>query len=286
MLKAQFKHYACFLTCVSIVSLVIVSVFSAFVNVTPADAATSANRWYKVNIPAEGEAGGWVLANGSDIRLLTAAADGTLFAYAAGLDYTLLKSTDGGLKWSSTGKVRDAITAIAVSAQNPTIIYYSTTTSVYRSGDSGRSFSSLPTVPGTGTSHVEITSLAADNGFIAAATRNTDSARYGGLYLLDESVVVPSWTDTRIGNYDVYAVAFPPDYASYKQIIAITTNETNSYVFSKISTSGWNTFTGPVRFSRDNSGAAVTIAKSADIAFPVDYSTVADGGEGSFYACK
>jgi photosystem II stability/assembly factor-like uncharacterized protein len=283
--KAQFKHYAFFITCVIIVSFVIISSFSVFTGKMPVDAAASSNRWYKVNIPAEGEAGGWALANGSDIRLLTAAADGTLYAYAAGLNYTLLKSTDGGLKWSSTGKVRDIITDIAVAADNPALIYYSTAVSVYRSGDGGRSFSLLPTVPGTGSGHVEITSLAAESGIIAAATRNTDSARYGGLYLLDESAIVPSWTDTGIGNYDVYAVAFPPDFAAYRQIVAITTNETESYIFSKISNSGWNTLTGRVRFSRDNSGAAVAITKSAGIAFPGDYSTVADGGERSFYAC-
>ena len=28
-------------------------------------------RWSRVNIPAEGDAGNWVLANGSNIRLLT-----------------------------------------------------------------------------------------------------------------------------------------------------------------------------------------------------------------------
>jgi hypothetical protein len=249
--KARFKDYALFCTCISIVSFVIISVFGVFISASPVDSAVSANRWNKVNIPAGGEVGGWALAQGSDIRFLTAAADGTLYAYAAGLNYTLLKSMDSGLKWSATGNVHHAIVAITISAHNPDIIYYSTNTSVYRSGDGGRNFSLLPPVPGTGIGHVEITSLAADSGIIAAATRDTRSAWYGGLYLLDESAMVPSWIDTVIGNYDVYAVAFPPDFASYKQVTAIVTDETNSYVFSKISDSGWNTLTGPARFSRD-----------------------------------
>jgi hypothetical protein len=185
VLKAQFRYYAFFITLVSIVSLVTIYFVSALVGIAPADSAVSANRWNRVNIPAGGEAGGWVLAEGSDIRLLTAAADGTLYAYAAGLDYTLLKSIDGGLKWSATGKVRDAILDLAVSAQNPDIIYYSTNTSVYRSGDGGKSFLQLPALPSRGPGHLIITSLAADNGIVAAATKDPYPTQYGGLYLLD-----------------------------------------------------------------------------------------------------
>ena len=38
-------------------------------------------KWVKVNIPTEGAAGNWVLAEGSDIQHLTVASDGTLYAY-------------------------------------------------------------------------------------------------------------------------------------------------------------------------------------------------------------
>ena len=70
-------------------------------------------RWSRVNIPAGGKAGNWVLADGSDIQHLTMATDGTLYAYGKGLTYTLLKSTDGGYSWSYTGKVKDSIVDIA-----------------------------------------------------------------------------------------------------------------------------------------------------------------------------
>jgi len=61
-------------------------------------AAASADvaKWTRVNIPAEGDAGNWVLADGSDIKQLTMATDGTLYACAEGLNHTLYKSTDGG----------------------------------------------------------------------------------------------------------------------------------------------------------------------------------------------
>lgn len=40
-------------------------------------------KWSRVNIPAEGTAGNWVLASGSDVQHLTMATDGTLYCYAS-----------------------------------------------------------------------------------------------------------------------------------------------------------------------------------------------------------
>ena len=277
MLKARFKHYAFFFTCVSLVTLVIISGLYLFLNAVPACAATQTNRWNNVSIPAEGEAGGWVLAPGSDIKLIAAAPDGTLYAYAAGLSNTLLKSDNGGLRWSATGNVQATITAIAVSAHDSKIIYYATETAVYRSADAGKTFFALPQVPGTSTPCIKITSLAADSGFVAAATKNTASFSYGGVYLLDESSVVPSWADTGIGNYDVYAIALPPDYTAYRQIIAAGTDETDSWVFNKFGNADWNTLSSPAKLTQET-GELAAITRSAAIALPEDYSSAMDSG--------
>ena len=50
----------------------------------PTNPVTSADevKWSRVTIPTEGKAGNWLLADGSDIQLLTLAADGTLYATA------------------------------------------------------------------------------------------------------------------------------------------------------------------------------------------------------------
>jgi len=63
-----------------------------------ADASSNLVRWLSINIPTEGKAGNWVLADGSDIQHLIMAADGTLYCYAtpSGTGYTLFKSADGG----------------------------------------------------------------------------------------------------------------------------------------------------------------------------------------------
>ena len=260
---------------------------SGFFNNPKANAATEAARWTKVNIPAEGEAGGWALANGADIKHLTLAADGTLFAYGAGLAYTLLKSTNGGLKWSGTGKVQDVIKDIAVSPHDTRNVYYATAESVYRSTDGGKSFNALPEVPGAGTGNVEITSIAAGwlNGeIIAAGTRDTDSAQYGGVYTFDSSDA-PSWVDTGIGSYDVYDVAFPPDYGANRQIAAAVTDETDTFIFNKTGDGGWNAIIGAAKLSKDNAAAgAVAITESAVIAFPDNYTSDIGEAECFFYA--
>ena len=237
----------------------------------------------------EGAEGGWVLANGSDIQHLTAAADGTLYAYGKGLTYTLYKSTDRGLKWSHIGNVQDAITDIAVSPNDVNTIYYATTTAVYQSNDGGNNFLPLPASPGgAGANNITITSLAVawlNNNVIGASTRDTDSAQYGGVYILNEGDIVPGWADSGIGSFDVYAIAFSPSYASDRQIIAVVTNETDTFAYNKIGNADWNAFIGPARLNKDNSNptGAIAVSGGAVIAFPVDYYADTSSGNSFFF---
>ena len=181
---------------------------------TPAIANPSVVKWLEVNLPTEGESGNWVLANGSDVRHLTMAIDGSLYCYAnpSGTSYTLFKSTDGGYSWSYTGRVKDTIVDIAAAPGDASIVYYATVSDIYKSTDAGGSFTRLPSNPGeAGTDNLTITSIDIarldSNSIIAVGTRDTDSSRYGGVYILDESELLPSWIDTNLGNYDVYAVS-------------------------------------------------------------------------------
>ena len=97
-------------------------------------------KWSPVNIPAEGRAGNWVLAAGSDVQHLTMAIDGTLYAYVKGPTYTLYKSTNGGYSWSYIGNVTNNIVDIATSPHDANLVYYATTSGVYRSNDGGKTF--------------------------------------------------------------------------------------------------------------------------------------------------
>jgi photosystem II stability/assembly factor-like uncharacterized protein len=242
----------------------------------PAAASEDAVKWTKVNIPTEGKGGNWVLADGSDVPHLTTASDGTLYAYGKGLTYTLYKSTDGGGSWSHIGNVQDAIVGIATPPNDVSTIYYATSSAVYRSTDSGQTFHSLPASPGgAGTDNIEITSIDAtwlDNNIVAIGTRDTDSYEFGGVYILDEEDTIPRWTDTNLG-YDVYAVAFSPNYTTDGQLVAVVTDETDTLVTNKILNADWGATIGKARLDKDNSGtpASVAVAISAAIAFPSNY---------------
>lgn len=286
VLIAQYKYIARFTIYVSIITIAAVTIFSGFVSKQDVYAADKANRWANVSLPGEGEAGGWALANGSDIKHLTSAPDGTLYAYGAGLAYTLLKSVDGGRKWTYTGSVTDAIIDIAVSPQDPTLVYYASNTKIYRSSNGGKSFSPLPPVPGTVAGNIEIASIAVESqggNIIAAGTKDVDTGEYGGVYALEESSIFPVWVDYNAGNYDVYKVAFSPEYAAYRQVIAVVNDETDTYVINKVADSDWNTLIGRVRLDNNNSGSSTGAIRSADIAFSQGYTINPDISGTPFY---
>lgn len=247
-------------------------------------ASSDAVKWTKVNIPTEGKAGDWVLANNSDVQHLTLASDGTLYAYGNGLTYTLCQSTDGGSSWSPIGNVQDRIVGMATPPNDANTIYYATSSAVYRSTDGGKTFYPLPASPGgAGSNNIEITSIDVawlNSNIIAIGTRDTDSSQFGGVYTLDEKDIIPKWTDTNLGSYDVYAVAFSPNYTSDAQLVAVITNETNTMVTTKIGEAGWGTTIGNAQLDKDNSGTptSVAVAVSAAIAFPSDYDSDVTSG--------
>jgi photosystem II stability/assembly factor-like uncharacterized protein len=245
---------------------------------SPTTASNDTAKWVGVNIPTEGIPGNWALAAGSDIQCLAAAPDGTLYAHVTGLTYTLYKSEDGGISWSYTGKVKDDIVGIAVSPANPNAVYYATASGVFRSIDAGNSFQPLPaSLGGAGNNNIEITSIDVaflDGNIIAVGTCDKDNFEFGGVYIFNEADMSFIWTDSEIGNYDVYAVAFSPNYPLDGQLAAVITDEVDTYTSIKPGTSGWGTIIGNARLSRDNTlpHVPVTTTVSAAIAFPNNYS--------------
>jgi hypothetical protein len=233
--------------------------------------------WSMVKIPAEGRPGKWALASGSDVRCLTIATDGTLYCYAnpSGTNYTLYKSTDGGYSWAYTGGVQDTIVAIATAPDDASTVYYATTSNVYKSTDAGKSFTKLPSSPGgAGSDNVEITCLdiarLGSNNVIAAGIRDSDSCEFGGVYTLDENERIPRWTDTDTGNYDVCGIAFSPDYPADRQLLAVATDETDTFVMARIGDTGWGEIVSGARIQG-------VVAMSGAIVFPDDYDVQAEG---------
>ncbi len=230
----------------------------------PAVAAPEAVRWTKVNIPTEGRAGSWALAAGSDIRCLKASGDGTLYAVVSGLTYSLYRSTNGGYGWEQVGNIKDEIKDMAIPPEDAGTIYYATASGVYRSTNKGRTFEAMPPNPGgAGSNNIEITGIDVARGnanVLAVSTRDNDSAEFGGVYILDESEIMPEWHDSGIGEYDVVAIAFSPDYAGTRQLTAVTTDEVETCITVKTGNAAWNTGAGGARLGIS--------AVSASIAFP------------------
>jgi photosystem II stability/assembly factor-like uncharacterized protein len=229
--------------------------------------AIDAARWTPVTLPARGQAGKWVLADASDIRHLTAAADGTLYCYAdpTGANSTLFKSKDSGRTWAPVGKVIDVIIDITVLTADSTNVYYATSSGVYKSNDAGNTFIPLPAIPGVNGGNIQITSVTvtrADKAnLVAISTADSDSGHFGGVFLLDESQVSGIWINTNIGNYDVYRTVFSPNYLNDRQLTAVASDETDALVCSRIYNLNWDQTTGIARIRG-------IVPAAACIAFP------------------
>lgn len=239
-------------------------------------AAPDEGRWSRVNIPTEGEAGNWVLASGSNVRHLTMAADGSLYSYAnpSGTSDTLFKSTDAGDTWSTSGKVKDAIVDIATAPEDASLVYYATVSNIYKSTDAGTSFTLWGRgVGGAGSNNITITTIAVawqeSHYLVAIGTSDNDSGQFGSVYLLDEREALTGWKDTNIGNYDVLAIAFSPNFAADRQLVAVATDETDTLVTTRIVDGNW----GKVISNATIKGLA---PKAAAIAFPNDYDATSE----------
>ena len=131
----------------SIIVLIVLLCLFNLVSVTPVITFPEEVRWHQENKPLEGEDGGWLLAEGSDVRHLAITDDGALYACIDGFDYMLFRSTDGGCSWSQIGDVTDTIADIAISTANTGVIYYATAGNVFKSMDAGMSFSYMALNP-------------------------------------------------------------------------------------------------------------------------------------------
>jgi photosystem II stability/assembly factor-like uncharacterized protein len=266
------------------------SLVGLITDASPALAATDEVEWLQVDIPAEGKAGDWVLASGSDVKHLHLATDGTLYSYAdpAGTDYTLFKSTDGGYSWSYTGNVEDEIVGIATTPDSESTVYYATSSDVYKATDDFESFTKLPPGPGgAGSNNIEITSIDVTqldgNNIIAVGTRDTDNSEYGGVYIFDESESFPQWVNFDIGNYDVYTVAFSPNFTDDARLIAVAADQAHTYASYNYSAIGNWTMVELL----DESNTSFALTNASNIGFTPDFNGTLFvgivGGDGGIY---
>ena len=271
----------------------------------PARAGQEADTWSKYPIPRKGKAGDWVLTGGgTSVTAISVAFDGTIYAATeetAGSPlngYNLFKSTDDGYSWKHLWKIpaRDnpngdakVIALILPRWEDADTLYLATQYNIYRSTDGWEHITGLsppPSTSGTITDHNALISSFAVTDYegthlIVAGTRDADPFDYGGVYFYDESQVLPSWADLRVGNdvagnnYDVLAVAFSPDFADDRQVVAVVTDETDTIVTTKLGGGDWGDIVGDAHLLDPTS--TPWAATKASLVFPADYDSDASG---------
>ena len=199
--------------------------------------------WSKVNIPSIGEEGNWALVPGmmcgaspvflQDGKTIYFLGDSTVWRLlSSGMSF-LIKSDDYGHTWSllpALGEL-ELHEAFNIVSTGDTLFISSTNKGIYRSIDGGQTFDRLLSVPGLEEGRAMIWDLdatidASGKPVILAAIYY--SRGLGGLWML--SYPYDTWVDLRVGNTEsgtkcqVLSIAFSPNYAEDKQIIAATSD--------------------------------------------------------------
>ncbi len=284
-------------------ALVLLLTPCAFISLVPARASPETNTWSKYPIPQKGKAGGWVLTGGgTGVTAVAVAFDGTVYAAAQEIigsplnGYDLFKSTDDGYSWAPLWKIPagdnpnggEASRIIALTLpqwEDTSTLYLATQYNVYGSADGGEHFTALGRLPYTSGTLITSFDVIDYNGthLVTVGTRDTDGGEYGGAYFYDESQVVPSWTDLKVGDsdagtmYDVLAVAFSPDFADDKQIVAVVTDGNDIIVTSRIGSADWGVTVADAYLPAP--AFSSWVATGASLVFPADYNSDATGDE-------
>ena len=258
--------------------------FLSLITLCSADTAVIAAEelaWRPQEIPEEGEAGRWQLAAGSDINCIAVTADGALYAAVEGLEYNLFKSINEGYEWTPLDSVSGRIIDIEADEIDEDTVYCATESGIYKTTD-GNSFLPLAILPAMASgSNVEITDIDTarygGSNIVIAATRDSDTGEYGGVYLLNEAATFTQWQDLGIGEYDVYAAALSPEFEATHQIIAVVNDESETAVIIKTGDGGWGDTIGDAKLE-SSPGVPLEALQSAVIAFPDDYSPNPEDG--------
>ncbi len=218
----------------------------------PAFAEVPPVKWTEVPLPGIGDAGGWVLAPGTDLYHLTVAIDGTLYtAVEPPAEGTrLFKSTDNGTAWVRLRTVDEVVTDIAIAPDDARLVYYTTTAAVYRSTDAGATFYTLPPLPVEADTEcinaLTVTGLDGKH-TIAVSTRDGITGRHGHIYLFEENPLVSMWQRVEMGNGDILALAASPAFRLDHRLLAVTENETGTLLFTiRIDSSGYEIMSAPL----------------------------------------
>jgi hypothetical protein len=260
------------------VGLVLVLAASLLLSAAPVSAGTL--DWGTETIPSKT---GNALAPGFAVADLAVSADGTMYAINTTDNFTF-RSTNGGVTWSKLSKdFETQLQFVAVALDDSDVVAVSDGTDVWISTNGGSTWGSLGTVAESGgTTCVQINDLAVS---ATDGTKNYvgvagDTATAGDVWWFDVGASAPKWHGTAgKSGFDATqdqseAVAFSPNVASDKVMVAVTANTgTNvTYQMFSLNTETWNTPFGsgyPVVVQND--GTDITPLDNAVISLAPDY---------------
>jgi photosystem II stability/assembly factor-like uncharacterized protein len=244
--------------------------------------------WAEVTIPAEGKAGGWGLAPGSDLENLSLAA-GVIYTNKLDGESRLMRSEDGGLSWAETDYEGGVVDIVCPGGTET--IYLTDGGHVYKSSD-GEAFNlvgegTLPALDENERIACLDVGYDGDRPIVFIGTADSDPGYYGGVYYLTEGDFGAGWTDMRAEGYDIYAIAAAPQFDHNFRLVALASDESHSYIINNEGTvGGWSERT---ELLNDNT-ASFALSGASRIAFP-DYFDViyelfvgvSSGGSGGVY---
>jgi photosystem II stability/assembly factor-like uncharacterized protein len=250
--------------------LVVVGLLGSAVAVA---AETDIAEWSEVNIPAEGKAGGWGLAPGSDLAILSLGA-GVIYVNKLDGESRLMRSEDGGLSWAETDYEGGAVAAIVCPSDTETI-YLTDGSHVYKSRD-GEGFEPVGegTLPALDANErIACLDIGYDGGhpIVFIGTVDSDEGNYGSVYYLTEGDFGAVWTDMMAEGYDIYAIACPPGFDHSFRLIALVSDESHSYIINNEGViGGWSERTELL----DDNTTSFALSGASRIVFPNDFDVI------------
>lgn len=209
--------------------------------------------WSQINLPTAGDEGGWTLSPGRlnlGAGVVFSSDRKTMFLLGSNSHVFLRKSVDGGHSWVTLPAFEELglYEAFFMKMLNDELFIGTTDQGIYRSSDGGESFEKLPALPGVKgrTSMGHVFDLAADvsgKPIILSSSISFEPDSFGGVWML--KYPYDNWVDMRVGNaeagstYNVWNVAFSPDYYTDRQIIALVSDGRHLRVTFKNSDEPW-----------------------------------------------
>jgi hypothetical protein len=213
-------------------------------------------KWNRVNAPSEAP----LVAPGSDVLQLIPAGGDTLLAVVKKPQTCLLRSDDGGYSWEELASLDEGFVRIIECPEKAGLLYYMTSSAVYRSRDGGHSFSLLPWLPPADGKKCVITSISvrvvSGEEMVAASIASPETPGAGGVWLLRPDEFLASWRDAGLKSHDVYSVSFLPCYTEEAGLVAIGVSEGEMTITTMLGNAGWNSPRGGFSFPGNFDGEA------------------------------